>query len=562
MKFTDLSLPPELIAALAKQQISEPTPIQIAAIPPLAAGKDAYLRAETGTGKTLAYLLPLFTRIDPAQAATQVVIVAPSHELAIQIHRQSCELALNAARAIRSVLLIGGTATARQIDKLKAKPHVVVGSPGRIVELVERGKLKMAHIRAVVIDEADRLLNDESLNWIQQIVSAAAPARQLIFASATIEQQTRHVLETLAPDVVMLRAGAAAVNENIEHLYLVCESRDKPDVLRKLLHAFDVPRSIVFVHRNDVAEEVASKLSHHKLAVADLNSELSKVDRKKAMDGIRSGTIRIMIASDLAARGLNVPGVTHIFNLDIPTMSKAYLHRVGRTARAGAHGTAVSLVTESQARLIRRYEQDLGISLQCIRFVTAKSVPRPSRTDHNQSIRAYLQRYADKLWHCHRPGSGVPARGHACHGRFGARALGGHQPSQRPTRIDRIERVTGHQGKQRRVGIQRDARPATIDNPNVGDDEHGSAAVQRFNSDAVAGLCRAQHLEMRVAMTFNYTVAKRSGSDACRIMHRAECEIAPARTLQHDQCGRRSSLAHGQLCNGPCVSPGPRHGNL
>jgi ATP-dependent RNA helicase DeaD len=379
MKFTDLSVPPELIAALAKQQISDPSPIQIAAIPPLAAGKDAYLRAETGTGKTLAYLLPLFSRIDPAQAATQVVIVAPTHELAIQIHRQSCELALNAACAIRSVLLIGGTATDRQIDKLKAKPHVVVGSPGRIVELIERGKLKTAHIRAVVIDEADRLLSDESLNWIQKIVSAAAPARQLIFASATIEQQTRRVLETLAPDVVMLRAGAAAVNENIEHLYLVCESRDKPDMLRKLLHALNVPRSIVFVHRNDVAEEVASKLTHHKLAVADLNSELSKVDRKRAMDGIRNGTIRIMIASDLAARGLNLPGVTHVFNLDVPTMSKAYLHRVGRTARAGAKGTAVSLVTETEARLIRRYEQDLGISLQCIRVSNGEITSSGSR---------------------------------------------------------------------------------------------------------------------------------------------------------------------------------------
>jgi ATP-dependent RNA helicase DeaD len=369
MTFTDLSLPSELIAALSKQQIADPSPIQIAAIPPLVAGKDAYLRAETGTGKTLAYLLPLFTRIDPAQAATQVVIVAPTHELAIQIHRQSCELALNAARAIRSVLLIGGTSTDRQIDKLKAKPHVVVGSPGRIVELIERSKLKMAHIRAVVIDEADRLLNDENLNWIQTIVSAAPAGRQLIFASATIEQQTRRVLETLAPDAVMLRGGTSSVNERIEHLYLICEDRDKPDVLRKLLHAFDVPRSIVFVHRNDVAEEVASKLTHHKLAVADLNSELSKMDRKRAMDGIRNGVIRIMIASDIAARGLDIPAVTHIFNLDVPTMSKAYLHRVGRTARAGAKGTAVSLVTETEARLIRRYEQDLSISLKCIRVL-------------------------------------------------------------------------------------------------------------------------------------------------------------------------------------------------
>jgi len=375
MNFTDLLLPTELITALAKQQISEPTPIQSAAMPLLMAGKDAYLNAETGTGKTLAYLLPLFTRIDAAQAATQVVIIAPTHELAIQIHRQSCDLAQNAGRAIRSVLLIGGTATDRQIEKLKAKPHVVVGSPGRILELIERGKLKTPHIRSIVIDEADRLLHDESLELIQKIVSAAPPARQLIFASATIESQTRQVLGSLSADAQILCPGTVAVNENIEHLYLVCEERDKPDILRKLLHAFDVPRSIVFVHRNDVAERVAAKLAHHKLVVADLNAELNKMDRKQAMDGIRSGSIRIMIASDLAARGLNILGVTHVFNLDVPTMSKAYLHRVGRTGRAGAKGTAISLVTEIEARLVRRYEQELGITLQCVRVRDGRVSP-------------------------------------------------------------------------------------------------------------------------------------------------------------------------------------------
>jgi len=320
-------------------------------------------------------LLPLFTRIDPAQAATQVVIVAPTHELAIQIHRQSCDLAQNAGRPIRSVLLIGGTATDRQIEKLKAKPHVVVGSPGRILELIERGKLKTSHIRSIVVDEADRLLHDESLERIQKIVSVAPPTRQLVFASATIESQTRQVMGTLSPDAQMLCPGTVAVNENIEHLYLVCEERDKPDVLRKLLHALDVPRSIVFVHRNDVAERVAAKLAHHKLVVADLNAELNKMDRKQAMDGIRSGTIRIMIASDLAARGLNILGVTHVFNLDVPTMSKAYLHRVGRTARAGAKGTAISLVTEIEARLVRRYEQELGITMQCVRVRDGRVSP-------------------------------------------------------------------------------------------------------------------------------------------------------------------------------------------
>ena len=366
MTFTDLQLPSDLIAALSKQQISEPTPVQSAALPVLLAGQDAYLNAETGTGKTLAYLLPLMTRVDPAQAATQVVIVAPTHELSIQIHRQSCDLAQNAGRAVRSVLLIGGTATTRQIEKLKSKPQVVVGSPGRMVELIERGKLKTTHLRAIVVDEADRLLQDENLKWIQKIISLAPPARQLIFASATIEEQTRDVLATLAPQAVTLSPGTAAVNENIQHLYVICEERDKPDILRKLLHALDVPRSIVFVHRNEVAERVAAKLAHHKLAVADLSAGLDKLDRKHAMDGIRSGAINIMIASDLAARGLNIPEVTHVFNLDVPTTSKAYLHRVGRTGRAGAQGTAISLLTEIEARLVRRYERELGIVMQCV----------------------------------------------------------------------------------------------------------------------------------------------------------------------------------------------------
>jgi superfamily II DNA/RNA helicase len=186
------------------------------------------------------------------------------------------------------------------------------------------------------------------------------------------------VLATLSPEAVTLSQGTATVNENIQHLYLICEERDKPDILRKLLHAFDVPRSIVFVHRNEVAERVAAKLAHHKLAVADLSAGLDKLDRKHAMDGIRSGAINIMIASDLAARGLNIPAVTHVFNLDVPTMSNAYLHRVGRTARvpagdslasrsvAGAQGTAVSLLTEIEARLVRRYEQELGIIMKCI----------------------------------------------------------------------------------------------------------------------------------------------------------------------------------------------------
>ena len=368
MTFTDLQVHPELIAALTRQQIADPTPIQIVGLPVLLAGQDAYLHAETGTGKTLAYLLPIFCRLDAQQAATQAVIVAPTHELAIQIQRQCCDLAQNAGWPIRSLLLIGGTSTDRQIDKLKKKPHIVVGSPGRIGELIGKGKLKTQHVRSIVIDEADRLLNEESLQAIRAIIQAAPATRQLVFASATLEPQSTAVIATLAPDLVMLQAGAAAVNENIEHLYLVCEERDKPDELRKLLHALDPERAIVFVHRNDLAGKIAAKLAHHHIPTADLNAALDKQDRKHAMDGFRSGEIRVLIASDVAARGLDIKGVTHIFNFDVPTLSKAYLHRVGRTGRAGAKGLAVTLVTEIEARVIRRYQEELGIVMQCVRM--------------------------------------------------------------------------------------------------------------------------------------------------------------------------------------------------
>src|SRR5687768_3535739 len=265
MTFNELQLAPELIAALEKQQISDPTPIQSAAIPVLLAGRDAYLHAETGTGKTLGYLLPIFCRLDIAQVATQAVIVAPTHELAIQIHRQCGELAVNAGWPVRSLLLIGGTSTERQIDKLKKKPHLVVGSPGRIAELLGKGKLKAQHLRSIVIDEADRLLSEESLLAVRAIVQAAPPTRQLIFASATLERQSTAIAQEWAPELLRLQAGAAAVNENIEHLYLMCEERDKPDELRKLLHALAPERAIVFVHRNGVAEKVALKLAHHKI---------------------------------------------------------------------------------------------------------------------------------------------------------------------------------------------------------------------------------------------------------------------------------------------------------
>ena len=363
MNFTEMGVAEEIVAALAKRGITEPTPIQVAAYPVLREGKSAYLTAETGTGKTFAYLLPLLARMDHKLEATQVAIVAPTHELAIQIQRECTELAQLAGYPLRVLLLIGGTAMGRQLEKLKKKPHIVVGSPGRVADLITMGKLKAKALRAIVIDEADRLMSKEGLPALEAILQAAPPGRQLVFASATEQPESAAHIERFEPGVVPIRTAEQPVSPTIEHLYVVCEQRDKADLLRKLWHAMEPDRAMVFVHKVETAELVYAKLNFHHVPTVDLHALADREERKHAMEDFRSGRARVMIASDLAARGLDVKGLTHIFNLDAPTESKAYLHRVGRTGRAGERGTALTLMTEADLRLLKRWQSELGITL-------------------------------------------------------------------------------------------------------------------------------------------------------------------------------------------------------
>ena len=370
--FSDLGLPPELISALAKQQITEPTPIQVAALTSLLAGEDAYLNAPTGTGKTLAYLLPAFTRIKPEESATQLIIVAPTHELAIQIQRQCGELAVNAGLAIKSILLVGGTSMDRQLEKLKKRPHIAIGTLGRVADLLDMGKLKARAARTIVIDEADRLWVPENLEALKALITAAPFGRQVIFASASLPEGG---VDAIRPGLALIQAGDEPVNQNIEHFYLVCEERDKPELLRKLLHAIKPERAMIFVKQGGTVEDVAGRLEHHHIPSVALHAAGDKFGRKQAMDEFRSGRVPVMVASDVGARGLDILGVSHVINMDAPTQSMAYLHRVGRSARGTAHGQAVTLVTEQELRLIRRYEGELGILVQAMRLREGRMVP-------------------------------------------------------------------------------------------------------------------------------------------------------------------------------------------
>ncbi len=368
MTFDSFGLPAALVQALNTRGLAAPLPVQAQAFPVLMAGKSATLVSRTGSGKTLAYLLPILAGIDSGSQHIQAVVLAPTHELAMQITRVATELSREAGLGVRVQALIGGAAASRQIEGLKKKPHLVIGSAGRMTHLLELGKLKLKEAAWLVLDEADRLLIEESLEHIRKITGQLGAATRFVFVSATEGPATTRIARGLAPDLSVVRAQDG-ISPDIRHCYLVCEERDKIDWLRKALRGLSPERALVFAHRGASAERMAERLEHHGLSVADLHGAHDKFQRQAALDDFRQGRARTLIASDIAARGLDIFGVELVVNVDVPSQSRDYLHRAGRTGRAGATGLVLSLMTEAESRLAKRYAQDLDIALEQVRLV-------------------------------------------------------------------------------------------------------------------------------------------------------------------------------------------------
>jgi superfamily II DNA/RNA helicase len=384
MDFTDLGILPVLAQILEKRDMT-PLPVQTLAIPVLLEEKSVMLTARTGSGKTLAYLLPLLSRVDPKKSDVQAVILAPTHELAMQIYRVAAELVRDAALSVRVQALIGGVAVARQVDGLKKKPHIVVGSAGRITHLMELGKLKLHSVRRLIFDETDRLLLEEGMPHIRRIVAAPKQKPVHVFVSATEGPTSTRIARELAPDLKILRVQEERINPAIRHAYLVCEERDKADWARKIVRGLESPRTLIFVHRNDTARHTAERLRYHGLAVADLYGAQDKLTRQAALEQFRKGRITVLIASDIAARGLDIADVDLVINLDAPSQSRDYLHRAGRTGRVDQKGLVLSLITPAETRLPRRYKEELGIEPEEVRMIRGALVtadqpaPRPRR---------------------------------------------------------------------------------------------------------------------------------------------------------------------------------------
>lgn len=362
--FTDLGLNQSLADGLKKQGIEQPTSIQAKAIPVGLENKDIIGQSQTGSGKTLAYLLPIFQKVDSSKREMQAIVLAPTHELVMQIEKQIKTLAENSGLPVKSAAIIGQVNIDRQIEKLREKPHIIVGSAGRILELIKRRKISAHTIKTIVIDEGDRMLDQNNAGNVKDIIKTTMRDRQLMVFSATINDRTMSISKELMKESVVVKAEEQEkLNPNVEHLYIMAEQRDKIEVLRKLIASIKPERAIVFINKSDEIDITTSKLQYHKLNAVGIYGTAEKEDRKKALEGFRNGKIQLLVASDLAARGLDIQDVTYIFNLDLPEESKEYLHRAGRTGRMGKEGLVVSIVTEKEEALIKKYKSAFSLEI-------------------------------------------------------------------------------------------------------------------------------------------------------------------------------------------------------
>lgn len=372
--FSFSSLKSFLQDAWTKNGLETLTAIQQQAIPAILAGRDLIAESPTGTGKTLAYIIPLLERIDPQRKNLQAVILAPTRELVMQIQQEIQKYAEGSQ--IRSDSFIGGADFKRQLEKLKQHPQVAVGTPGRIHELIKTKKMKMHEVKTVVVDEADHIKETEFQNTVKEIVKTTLRDRQLLFFSATISDQVEKESRNMMKDPQMLRIAKQDIpSSEVEHLYLICERRDKIDVLRRIVK-MNPQKSIAFVNDTGSFLELAARLEYKGIPLEVLHGGIQKTERERILANFRAGKFPLLLSTDVAARGLDIEGITHVIHFDLPETSDQYVHRSGRTGRMGKEGTVISIITSAEAKRLQKFSNELGIPIHKKILYTDRLVDR------------------------------------------------------------------------------------------------------------------------------------------------------------------------------------------
>ena len=362
MTFDDLGLAPEILKAVTETGYTTPTPIQAQAIPHVLGGRDVLGIAQTGTGKTASFTLPMIDKLSRGRAKARMprsLILEPTRELAAQV-AENFET-YGKYNKLSMALLIGGVSFGDQEKKLDRGVDVLIATPGRLLDHCGRGKVLLTGVQILVIDEADRMLDMGFIPDIEEICKKLPFTRQTLFFSATMPPEIQRLTDTFLHNPERIEVTrAASSNENIKQVLIKTTRDGKRDLLQKIIEDENVKNAIIFCNRKRDVSVLERALSKSGLSAGAIHGDLDQSTRTRTLDGFRKGTIRLLVASDVAARGLDIPDVSHVFNYDVPSHAEDYVHRIGRTGRAGKTGTAYTLATREDGKYLAAIEKLIG----------------------------------------------------------------------------------------------------------------------------------------------------------------------------------------------------------
>ncbi|MFY9925608.1 MAG: DEAD/DEAH box helicase, partial [Opitutaceae bacterium] len=368
MPFTKLNLGPNFLRGVQAMGFTEPTPIQLRAIPAVLSGKDVVASAQTGTGKTAAFALPILTMLGVhKKGGPRVLVLEPTRELAAQVETAFRDLGRYSD--IRATVLHGGVGYGRQRSELRAGTDIVVATPGRLMDFLQEGELSLNGIQILVLDEVDRMLDMGFIHDVKRIIQKCPQKRQTLFFSATVPPEIAAVASFALRDPVRIEIGVArSVTTLITHAIYSVHQEQKFELLLALLAAIDFNSVLIFSRTKHGADRIARRLREANHSVAVLHANRSQNQRMEALEGFRSGKYEVMVATDIAARGIDVAGVTHVINYDVPENPEDYVHRIGRTGRAQAVGDAFTLATPENNADVRAIERFIGKEIPKLRL--------------------------------------------------------------------------------------------------------------------------------------------------------------------------------------------------
>jgi len=388
--FQDLNLSEPVLKALQNVGYESPSPIQARIIPFVMSGRDVLGQAQTGTGKTAAFALPILTRIDVKQKEPQALVLAPTRELAIQVAEAFQSYAAH-IKGFHVLPIYGGQDYTTQLRQLNRGAHVVVGTPGRVMDHMRRGTLKLDNLKTLVLDEADEMLRMGFIDDVEWILEQTPSDRQTALFSATMPAEIRKIAQQYLndPEQVTIKVKTTTA-ENIRQRYCFVSGPHKMDALTRILEAENFDGMIIFVRTKTATVEVAEKLEARGFSASAINGDMSQALRERAIEHLKNGKLDILIATDVAARGLDVDRITHVVNYDIPYDTESYVHRIGRTGRAGRTGDAILFVSPREKRLLANIEQATRQKVE--------EMPLPSTEFiNNARVKRFKQRITDTL---------------------------------------------------------------------------------------------------------------------------------------------------------------------